>query len=153
SVRGKGAGGSPRRPQGREAGGGGHRAALLQHRHLLHHGGRERALRRRPPGDARREGGDGRGHPAVTRLLTPFAPHIADALAEAYGAETSPLALGWPTYDPALVVDEVLPYAVQVNGKLRGEIRIAADAGESEVRAAAENEEKVRAALAGKALR
>jgi leucyl-tRNA synthetase len=50
-------------------------------------------------------------------------------------------------------VDEVLPYAVQVNGKLRGEIRIAADAGESEVRAAAESEEKVRAALAGKALR
>jgi leucyl-tRNA synthetase len=63
------------------------------------------------------------------------------------------VALGWPSYDPALVVDEVLPYAVQVNGKLRGEIRIAADAGESEVRAAAESEEKVRAALAGKALR
>jgi leucyl-tRNA synthetase len=60
---------------------------------------------------------------------------------------------GWPSYDPALVLDEVLPYAVQVNGKLRGEIRIAADAGEPEVRAAAENEEKVRAALAGKSLR
>ncbi len=60
---------------------------------------------------------------------------------------------GWPSFDPALVVDEVLPYAVQVNGKLRGEIRIAADAGEREVRAAAESEEKVRAALAGKALR
>ncbi|HTS80667.1 MAG TPA: leucine--tRNA ligase [Myxococcaceae bacterium] len=89
----------------------------------------------------------------VTRLLTPFAPHLADAVAEVYGAGASTVTLGWPTFDPALVVDEVLPYAVQVNGKLRGEIRVAADAGESEVRAAAESEEKVRAAMAGKALR
>jgi leucyl-tRNA synthetase len=91
----------------------------------------------------------------LTRVLTPFAPHFADAVAEVYGPAGSPSTVtqGWPSYDPALVVDEVLPYAVQVNGKLRGEIRIAADAGESEVRAAAESEEKVRAALAGKALR
>jgi len=89
----------------------------------------------------------------VTRVLTPFAPHVADAIAEGYGGTQSTLTLGWPVFDPALVVDEVLPYAVQVNGKLRGEIRIAADAGESEVRAMAEGEEKVRAALAGKALR
>ncbi len=89
----------------------------------------------------------------LTRVLTPFAPHVADAIAEGYGATASTLTQGWPSYDPALVVDEVLPYAVQVNGKLRGEIRIAADAGESEVRAMAESEEKVRAALAGKALR
>ncbi|HEY1417062.1 MAG TPA: leucine--tRNA ligase, partial [Myxococcaceae bacterium] len=86
-------------------------------------------------------------------VLTPFAPHFSDAIAEAYGAEGSTVTLGWPSFDPALVVDDVLPYAVQVNGKLRGEIRIAAEAGESEVRAAAESEEKVRAALAGKALR
>ena len=89
----------------------------------------------------------------LTRVLAPFAPHLADAVAEGYGATAPTVTLGWPSYDPALVVDEVLPYAVQVNGKLRGEIRIAADAGESEVRAAAESEEKVRAALAGKALR
>jgi leucyl-tRNA synthetase len=89
----------------------------------------------------------------LTVVLTPFAPHLADAVAEAYGAGESTLARPWPAYDPALVVDDVLPYAVQVNGKLRGEIRIAADAGESEVRAAAEAEEKVRTALAGKPLR
>jgi leucyl-tRNA synthetase len=89
----------------------------------------------------------------LTVVLTPFAPHLADAVAEAYGAGESTLAQPWPAYDPVLVVDDVLPYAVQVNGKLRGEIRIAADAGESEVRAAAEAEEKVRTALAGKPLR
>jgi len=89
----------------------------------------------------------------VTRLLAPFAPHLADTIGEAYGAKKFTVELGWPTFDPDLVVDEVLPYAVQVNGKLRGEIRVAATAGESEVRAVAENEEKVRAALAGKSLR
>jgi leucyl-tRNA synthetase len=89
----------------------------------------------------------------LTVVLTPFAPHLADAVAEAYGAGESTLAQPWPAYDPVLVVDDVLPYAVQVNGKLRGEIRIAADAGEGEVRAAAEAEEKVRNALAGKPLR
>jgi leucyl-tRNA synthetase len=89
----------------------------------------------------------------LTVVLTPFAPHLADALAEGYGARESTVAQPWPAFDPALVLDEVLPYAVQVNGKLRGEIRVAADAGESEVRAAAEAEEKVRTAMAGKALR
>jgi leucyl-tRNA synthetase len=38
---------------------------------------------------------------------------------------------GWPSYDPVLVVDDVLPYAVQVNGKLRAEIRAPAAAGEA----------------------
>ncbi|HSP19083.1 MAG TPA: class I tRNA ligase family protein, partial [Myxococcaceae bacterium] len=89
----------------------------------------------------------------VSRVLTPFAPHVADAIAEGYGAAQSTLTLGWPSYEPALVVDDIIPYAVQVNGKLRAEIRIAADAGENEVRAMAESEEKVRAAMAGKSLR
>ena len=59
----------------------------------------------------------------------------------------------WPDYDPALVADDVLPYAVQINGKLRSEIRIAADSGETEVRAAAEADDKVRQSLAGKSVK
>lgn len=89
----------------------------------------------------------------LTVVLTPFAPHLADEIAEAYGATTSTVAQGWPTFDPALVVDDVIPYAVQVNGKLRAEIKVAADAGEADVRAAAEADERVKAAMAGKTLR
>src|SRR5262249_9811285 len=89
----------------------------------------------------------------LTRLLTPFAPHLAEAIAEGYGATASTVTLGWPTYDPALVVDDVLPYAVRVNRRLGRETRPAGDAGESEVLGEAESEEKVRAAMGGKALR
>ena len=89
----------------------------------------------------------------LTVVLTPFTPHLADEVAEAYGAKDFVVTQGWPEFDPALVVDDVIPYAVQVNGKLRAEIRVAADAGEADVRAAAEADERVRAALAGKTLR
>src|SRR5262249_40046110 len=40
----------------------------------------------------------------LTLLLTPFAPHFSDAIAEAYGAKASTVTLGWPSYDPAPAV-------------------------------------------------
>ncbi|WP_434389382.1 leucine--tRNA ligase [Melittangium boletus] len=89
----------------------------------------------------------------LTVVLTPFTPHLADEIAEAYGAKDFVVNQGWLEFDPALVVDDVIPYAVQVNGKLRAEVRVAADAGEADVRAAAEADERVKAALAGKTLR
>ncbi len=89
----------------------------------------------------------------LSRLLSPFAPHIADELHEAYGAKSMLVEEAWPTFDPALVVDDVIPYAVQINGKLKSEIRVPVAAAEAEVRAAAEADEKVAAALAGKTLR
>jgi leucyl-tRNA synthetase len=89
----------------------------------------------------------------LAAVLTPFAPHVADEISEAYGATESTVRQGWPDFDPALVVDDVLPYAVQVNGKLRGEIRVPAHAAEDEVRAAAESDDKVKSSLAGKTIR
>jgi leucyl-tRNA synthetase len=89
----------------------------------------------------------------LTLALTPFAPHLADEINQAYGHSEVTLRQGWPAYDPKLVEDEVLPYAVQVNGKLRGEIRVPAASGEAEVRAAAEGDDRVKAALAGKTVR
>ncbi len=86
-------------------------------------------------------------------VLAPFAPHLADELSEAYGATQPVVEQGWPAFDPALVVDDVIPYAVQVNGKLRAEVRVPVDAAEADVRAAAEADDKVKAALAGKAVR
>lgn len=86
-------------------------------------------------------------------VLVPIAPHFANELAQAYGS-TSPLEeQRWPTYDPALVVDDVIPYAVQVMGKLRAEIQAPLAATEAEVRGLAEADERVKAALAGKAVK
>ncbi len=90
---------------------------------------------------------------ALARLLTPFTPHLAEELAEAYGVKSLLVDEPWPTYDPALVIDDVIPYAVQINGKLKSEIRVPLAAVEAEVRAAAESDEKVKAALEGKTLR
>ncbi len=82
-------------------------------------------------------------------VLTPFAPHIADEVAEAYGSKTLTVVQEWPAFDPALVVDDEIPYAVQVNGKLRAEIKVPADAAEADVRAAAEADERVQGGHGG----
>jgi leucyl-tRNA synthetase len=50
-------------------------------------------------------------------------------------------------------VDDVIPYAVQVMGKLRAEIHVPAASTETEVRSVAEADEKVKAALAGKTVK
>jgi leucyl-tRNA synthetase len=94
---------------------------------------------------------------ALAALLAPFAPHAAEELWHAVvglAAEGRLLAEEpWPTYDPALVAADTVTIAVQVNGKLRGEVQVAVAATEPEVRALAEADEKVRLHLAGKAVR
>jgi len=94
---------------------------------------------------------------AVAVLLSPFAPHVAEELwHEVLGAAARDRLLAdepWPSFDPALVAADTVTIAVQVNGKLRGEVQAAAGAGEAEVRALAEREERVAAHLAGKAVR
>ncbi|MFQ5580365.1 MAG: leucine--tRNA ligase [Nitrospiria bacterium] len=52
-------------------------------------------------------------------LLSPFSPHLAEALWETLGYPPSILDVPWPVYDPALVKGETLEVVVQVNGKVR----------------------------------
>ncbi|MGH7965014.1 MAG: hypothetical protein ACRERD_24900, partial [Candidatus Binatia bacterium] len=59
----------------------------------------------------------------------------------------------WPVYDPALVRDETVTVAVQVNGKLRATIEVAADADKAVTLAAARAHEKIQMYLEGKTLR
>jgi leucyl-tRNA synthetase len=94
---------------------------------------------------------------ALAVLLSPFAPHVAEELwHEVLGPAARDRLLAsepWPAADPALVAADTVTIAVQVNGKLRGEVQAAAAAGEAEVRALAEKEERVRAHLDGKTVR
>ncbi|WP_229400216.1 leucine--tRNA ligase [Micromonospora okii] len=81
-------------------------------------------------------------------MLAPFAPHVAEELWRRMGHDASLAYADFPVADPALLVAETVTYPVQVNGKVRGRIEVAADASEETVRAAAL--EAVASALAGK---
>jgi leucyl-tRNA synthetase len=65
---------------------------------------------------------------ALIQLLAPFAPHIAEELWHELGNETSVHITAWPEYDEGYLVQHTMKIAVQVNGKLRGEIEVAQDA-------------------------
>ncbi len=70
-------------------------------------------------------------------MTAPFAPHLAEELWHRMGHSDSLAYEPFPIADPALLVAESVTYPVQVNGKVRGRISVAADAAEDEVRAAA----------------
>ena len=82
-------------------------------------------------------------------LSAPLAPHMAEELWLRLGHTTS-LAHGpFPQADPAYLVDDSVEYPVQVNGKVRGRVVVAADADQDTLKAAALADEKVQAFLAG----
>ncbi|MCK6682533.1 MAG: leucine--tRNA ligase [Thermoanaerobaculia bacterium] len=83
-------------------------------------------------------------------LLHPVAPHLAEELHERMGGTQSLLSGSWPEFDPALAEEDTVVFAVQVNGKLRGQLTLPKAAAEGEVLAAAEAHEPVARWLAGK---
>ncbi len=74
---------------------------------------------------------------AFVRLLAPFAPHLAEEIWQQLGEQSSVHTAEWPAYDPAKLVASSVTIAVQVNGKVRGKIELAADAAEVEALAVA----------------
>jgi leucyl-tRNA synthetase len=86
----------------------------------------------------------------LVTMISLFAPHIADELWEALGHAGPLLRVPWPTFDRELAAEDELELPVQVNGKLRARIRVAVSAGEEEILARAQAEEKVVQHLAGK---
>ncbi len=60
-------------------------------------------------------------------LLSPYAPHLAEELWEKLGNEPSVAHQPWPAYDESKLVDDSKTYAVQVNGKVRGQINVPMD--------------------------
>ncbi len=90
---------------------------------------------------------------AVTNLLlllAPIAPHIAEELWARLGKPYSIHQQSWPTWDEAMLVEETLVLPVQVNGKVRGRITVAADADEETIKAAALAESNVKRYVEGR---
>ncbi len=87
-------------------------------------------------------------------MLAPFAPHVAEELYERLGHAGGLFATArWPRHDPAKALAQAVEMAVQVNGRTRGRVRVAADADEPAVVAAAKAHDNVARHLAGATLR
>ncbi|HEX2112810.1 MAG TPA: class I tRNA ligase family protein, partial [Alphaproteobacteria bacterium] len=86
----------------------------------------------------------------LVRLIGPMTPHLAEAMWEALGGEGLLCDQPWPKANSALVIDEIIKIAVQVNGKLRATVDLRRDAAEDEARAIALAAPNVVAAMAGK---
>jgi leucyl-tRNA synthetase len=64
---------------------------------------------------------------ALVQLVSPFAPHLSEELWEQLGHRASVFDAGWPTYNADLAREQLIDLAVQVNGKMRGTIRVRPD--------------------------
>ena len=86
-------------------------------------------------------------------LLSPVAPHICEEMNEMLGYETPMYATPWPKWDEAALVKSTIEYGVQINGKIRARIELAADMPKEEVEAAAKAHADVVPFLEGKTVR
>ena len=84
-------------------------------------------------------------------LVNPFAPHVTEEMWSTLGyGEMLAKDASWPAYDPEKCVDSTIEIAVQVNGKLRGKLVVAADISAEDAIAAAKTDEKVQSFLTDK---
>jgi len=89
----------------------------------------------------------------LARCLTPFMPHLAETCWERIGGTGFVSAASWPKPDPALLEDDTVTIAVQVNGKRRGEITVSKTLANDAVEAAAFAQPDVAAFIHGKAVK
>ncbi len=87
------------------------------------------------------------------RLLSPYAPHIAEEIWQRFGEAELIAYAPWPTHDPEVLKREEVTIVVQVNGKLRSRIELPVDASNEEVEAAALADERIQKHIEGKTVR
>jgi leucyl-tRNA synthetase len=74
---------------------------------------------------------------ALTLLIAPFAPHIGEEMWQQLGGTDSVFHQEWPSYDESKMKDDEITIPVQVNGKTRATVTVAADASKEEILEAA----------------
>ncbi len=89
----------------------------------------------------------------LVKLLSPFAPHIAEELWQRLGHNDTITFEPWPIYDDALTKDTEVELAVQINGKVRDKLTLPADSEEESVKDAALNLDRIKDGLNGKQIR
>jgi leucyl-tRNA synthetase len=89
----------------------------------------------------------------LLQLLAPFTPHITEELWETLGHGDSIHLATWPEYDEQYLKSDTNTIVVQVNGKVRSQVTVPADASEEDVVAAAKQDQKIAGYLDGKEIR
>ncbi len=89
---------------------------------------------------------------SFTKLLSPFAPHIAEEVWESLGHKTSIAFAPWPTFNKELAGDELITMAVQINGKTRTTLDVPIDISKIDFLALAKTEKKIAKWLDGKTI-
>ncbi len=90
---------------------------------------------------------------AATACIAPFAPHTSEELWSQLGYQISVHHDSWPEWDDAALLTDTITVAVQINGKLRGEIQIAQNTSQPKVIAAAKANDKVAGYLDGQSIK
>ena len=85
-------------------------------------------------------------------LLSPFAPHLGEELWSILGHQESLAYASWPTFDPALLVDDHVEVPVQISGKIKSRITVPADADAAFLESAAKADPKIAELLEGKTI-
>ncbi len=81
---------------------------------------------------------------AVVLMLSPIVPHITHTLWHALGHQGAVVYCAWPVCDESALVQEQITLVVQVNGKVRGKINVAANSARSDIEALVLSEPNVR---------
>ncbi len=86
---------------------------------------------------------------SLIQVLAPFAPHITEEMWHDLGHEDSVHVDHWPEWNDKYLISDTVTYAVQVNGKVRGEVVVPSDAEQAEVERAARQNKKVAGYITG----
>jgi leucyl-tRNA synthetase len=89
----------------------------------------------------------------LVRIVAPMMPHLAEESWAILGHKTLVAEEPWPKADPALLVEDTVTIAVQVNGKRRDELTIARDAAKEDIEAAALKLDNVVRAIGGRKIK
>jgi leucyl-tRNA synthetase len=90
---------------------------------------------------------------SLVRMISPFTPHMAEELWEMLGHAGGIVEAGWPVYDEAVAKAEQIVVPVQINGKVRARLTVAAGTSEEDLREIALSDPQVRPHIVGKDVR